>query len=148
MKNRHIIQLALIALIAFNFGCETKTVDPTDPTDLELQLEALMNNNTAWGLNGGSVVKDGFDVTSQFDGFALSIGEFTYTTQNSLDTAWPSSGNWEFVNDNPNKILRSDGVEITVNITGSKLILSYTVSNIGGKTSGINGNYEFTLTSN
>ncbi len=148
MKNRHIIHLVLIALTAFSFGCETKTVDPTDPTALELQLEALMNNNTSWGLNGGSVVKDGFDVTNQFDGFALHIGDFTYTTQNSLNTAWPSSGNWEFENDNPNKILRSDGVEIIVNITASKLILSYTVSNIGGKTSGINGNYEFTLTSN
>jgi len=148
MKNRHIISLLLITLLAFSFGCKPKTVNPTDPTALKLQLEALMNNNTAWGLTGGTVVKDGFDVTSQFDGFSLSIGNFTYTTQNGLDTAWPSAGNWEFVNDNPNKILRSDGVEITANITASKLILSYTVSNIGGKASGINGNYEFTLTSN
>ena len=148
MNNKHIISLVLIGLIAFSFGCEPKTVDPAKSTDLELQLEALMNNNTAWGLNGGTVVKDGFDVSSQFDGFALSIGEFTYTSQNSLNTAWPSAGSWEFINDNPNKILRSDGVEITVNITASKLVLSYTVSNIGGKASGINGNYEFTLTSN
>jgi len=149
MKNRYLNSLAIIAIALFSFGCDgTNPTPDADPTALELQLEALMNNNNSWGLTSGTVTKDGFDVTNQFDGFELNIKEFTYTTQNSLDTAWPGSGNWEFVGENPNKIERSDGVEITVNITGSNLSLSYTVTNVGGKGNGIDGNYVFTLTSN
>jgi hypothetical protein len=148
MKNYN-INLVFIAIALLSIGSyKKKTVTPDTPTELELQLEALMNNNSSWGLTNGSVIKDGYDVTSQFSGFTLNIGEFTYTTSNGLDTAWPSSGNWEFSNNNPNKVLRSDGVLIDVTLTNGQLTLSFTVANLGGKTSGINGNYEFTLTSN
>ena len=149
MKTSYITYLLFIALAIVTFNCKTKTADPDpEPTALELQLESLMNNNTSWGLTGGSVLKDGYDVTSQFSGFTLNIGEFTYTTENGLLTAWPSTGTWQFVNDNPNKVIRGDGVEIDVAIANNQLTLTFSVTGIGGRVKGINGTYTFTLTSN
>lgn len=149
MKNRYINLIALIAIVAFSFSCGGDTVDPVNPSATELQLKSLMNDNASWSVGGGSVVKDGYNVTNQFDGFTIAIGEFTFTTQNGLETAWPSTGTWEFINDNPNKILRSDGVEIEVNIINNDLILTFNVTGIsGGRVKGIDGNYTFTLSSN
>ena len=149
MKNKYINYLILIIIATFSYGCKGTTVDPTEPTTLELQLEALINNNVSWAVSGGSVVKDGYNVSSQFEGFSLSFGEFTYSTQNGLATAWPSAGIWEFVNDNPNKIIRNDGVEIDVSLINNDLVLSFNVTGVtGGRIKGIDGNYIFTLSSN
>ena len=145
MKNRFLIYSFLIVVILT--GCKKPTPDPT-PDPLKIQLENLKNANVSWGIVGGSVVKDGYDVSSQFTGFTLTIGEFTYTTQNSLASAWASSGSWQFNANNPNKIVRDDGVLVEVNLINNVLILTFYVSNIGGRSNGINGNYTFTLTSN
>jgi len=149
MTNKFIIYLTIIISTALiTQGCKPKSVEPKEKTALELQLEALMNNGTSWGLNGGTVMKDDYDVTSQFAGFTLTIGEFTYTTQNALATTWPSTGTWQFVNDNPSKVVRDDGIEIDVTPSNGQLKLSFSVTNLGGKITGINGIYEFFLTSN
>lgn len=147
MKNKYLLYFILSSISVINVGCKDKITN-LEPTALELQITALMNNNSSWGLNGGTVMKDGYEVTSQFDGFVLMIGEFTYTTQNALSTAWPASGTWQFVNENPNKVERGDGVEIDINIANNQLTLKYSVTDIGGKVKGINGVYQFNLTSN
>jgi hypothetical protein len=149
MKNKYLIYLALFTITIISVSCKDKNTDP-DPTELEIQLEALMNNNSSWGLNGGSVIKDGYDVSSQFDGFILSIGEFTYATENGLTTAWPTQGTWQFVNENPNKIKRDDGVDVDVTVANNQLTLTFTVTDIGGRGNGIDGvyKYKFNLTSN
>lgn len=148
MQNRYIIYMALIAYLFINTGCNKSTVDPT-PDPLQVQLEKLMNGNSSWGIKGGSVVKDGYDVTSQFSGFTLTLGEFTYTTQNSLASAWASSGTWQFSNNDPNKIMRKDGVLIDITLNNNQLILKFNVSGLtGGRVTGINGYYTFTLTGN
>jgi len=143
MKNKFILYSFLLVFLFI--GC--KKPSPT-PDLLQIQLENLKNKNMSWGLVGGSVIKDNYDVTSQFSGFTLTIGEYTYITQNSIASAWPTSGTWQFVNDNPNLVVREDGVEIDVAIANNQLTLSFTVSGIGGRVSGIDGNYVFTLTSN
>lgn len=131
-------------LAAFNMGCKSKSVDP-EPTDLDKKMEALGNNNVAWTLTGGSVEKDGFDVSSQFDGFTLAFGEFTYETENGLSSAWPAKGTWSFISDNPNKLKRDDGVEMDATISGTVLTLKFNVTNVGGRGAGIDGAYTFIL---
>ena len=142
MKSRSIIYLMIIAYIFVYTGCKNKTEDP-DP--LEVQLEKLMNGNSNWGL--GSVEKDGYDVTADFEGFTLKVGQYTYTTQNSLPTAWPASGTWQFSNNDPNKVLRDENTIVDVNLTATQLVLTFSVSglNTGGRTAGIDGQYVFTL---
>jgi hypothetical protein len=149
MKNRYIIHIAIASLLILSVGCKKKTTDPDpEPTLLELQLKALQNEGRAWGITGGSVTKDGYDVSSQFNGFTLSFGEFTYTTQNGLVSAWPGSGTWKFSNKGPNKIERDDGIVMGVNLTNNNLTLKYTVSGkSGGKVKGIEGEFTFVLIS-
>lgn len=118
------------------------------PTEIEEQLKALRNNGSPWVLASGGVVKDGYDVSDQFTGFKLTIGEYTYSAQNSLASAWPALGTWEFNNDQINSILRDDVVVIGVALDGSSLILTYTVSIIpGGRIAGVSGDYIFNLVS-
>lgn len=142
--------MALISLSILT-GCPgpEPTPDPDPgPDPKDEQLLALKNNGNSWVISGGGVVKDGYDVTDQFTGFKLDIGEYTYNTQNSLSTAWPSSGNWEFNNGNINSIKRSDGVIISVSFSGSNLSLTFTASgSSGGRIEGLAGDYIFNLVS-
>ena len=142
-----LISISLISLMA-TMGCAGGSPNSA-PTATELQLEALKNSGKIWVLGNAAVTKDGFDVSSQFEGFTLKIGEFTYETTNSLASAWASSGQWEFNDNNPNSILRDDGVVIGVVLNGSSLQLNFRVdvSNTGGKISSIDGEYQFNLVS-
>ncbi len=119
-------------------------------TEIEERLKALRNNGSPWVLSSGGVMKDGYDVSDQFTGFKLTIGEYTYSAQNSLADAWPALGTWEFNNDQINSILRDDGVVIGVALTGSNsnLTLTYTaLAPSGGRIEGLAGDYIFNLVS-
>jgi len=106
-----------------------------------------MNNGSSWEVS--EVIKDGYDVTIQFDGFVLTIGEFTYTTVNGLESAWPTSGSWSFYNNDAATILRDDDTVIDVGISGGELTLEFSVNDLstGGRLKGINGNYQFVMVS-
>ena len=145
MKNRNIINILFLLIATFSLGCGDRGVDPGEPTALEIQLELLKNNNKSWSTTSGSVIKDGYDVSSQFSGFALKVDNFTYTTTNGLDSAWPRSGTWEFSNNNPNKIIRDDGVLMDINLLNNELALTFNVSGINGRVKGIDGEYTFIL---
>lgn len=136
--------LFLILILSVSVACKKKANDP-EPTLLEQRLVELINGGVSWEVS--SVTKDGYNVTGQFTGFVLTIGEFTYSTENALAKAWPKSGTWSFYNDDPNTVLRDDGVIINVNINGSSLVLTYSVTNLGGRVDGINGDYQFNLVS-
>ncbi len=147
MKNiTYIISILLLSSFITLIGCKDDS-DPA-PTELDLQLTALQNGGSNWVLGSDGVLKDGFDVTSQFTEFKLTIGAFTFTTENSLSGAWPASGTWEFVNDNPNQILRSDGVQMTVSLSDNNLTLTFTgAGSSGGRTESVDGEYQFRLVS-
>ena len=87
------------------------------------------------------------DVSDQFSGFKLTVGDFTYTTVNALPSAWPASGTWSFANDSGTLVDRSDGVQITVAVSTSSLKLSFSVTGLGsgGRTKGVDGEYVFDL---
>lgn len=139
---------SIILIISFStyMGCKKKGTDP-QPDPLADRLEELVNNGSSW--EASKVMKDGYDVTSQFDGFVLTIGEFTYTTVNGLESAWPVLGSWAFYENDPSTILRDDNILIDVSISGETMILTFSISDLpsGGRLLGINGSYEFTLIS-
>lgn len=148
MKNfKYIFSILLLAGLSTFISC--KDDSDTEPTPLELQLEALQNGGSNWVLANDGVQKDGYDVTSQFPGFALTIGNKTYNTQNGTDPVWPASGTWDFQNDNPNLILRDDGTSITISLSGNTMTLTFMANGInsGGRVDAVSGEYQFHLVS-
>jgi hypothetical protein len=145
---KHTLTIALVfALLVFT-GCKDNDVDPTAAA-LNEQLNALMNGGSSWVLGStGSVTKDGVDVSSQFAGFKLTIGNKTYTTQNSLRHVWNASGTWGFPGDNPDLILKDGSVEVSVSHSDSSLTLTFTAGNSeGGRLNSVSGEYVFHLIS-
>ena len=143
--NRVIFFLIIMTIIA---GCENdSSPQPMDP--LAEQLGLLKNDGRPWAAStSASVIKDGYDVTDQFDGFELSFGDFTFNTVNGLASAWPANGTWEFKSGNQNTITRSDGVVIAFTHSGSNLLLTFTsVGDTGGRVKSLEGEYQFQLTS-
>ncbi len=139
--------LFIFGIIALT-GCKSKSSDPA-PSALDLRLEELVNGGTNWIIGSGGVVKDGLDVTDQFTGFKLTIGNKTYSTVNGLSPVWESSGTWDFQNNNPDKILRDGAIEITVDISSSALILIFNAEGVsdGGRVKSVSGEYKFHLVS-
>ncbi len=138
----------LIAVLAIS-GCKNDDAD-SEPDLLAQQLKALINEGSSWIIgSSGMVIKDGFDVSDQFNGFVLTISDGTYTTQNSLPHVWNTQGTWSFIDNNPNRILRDDDVEISVQFNANTLTLTFFSpdSNNGGKVESVEGEFQFVLNS-
>jgi len=132
-----IIALVFLLVLAIQ-GCKERN----NPDPLTVQLNRL---GQTWQL--GEVVNDGINVTDKFTGFTLTITtNKSFTTLNGAN-AWPASGTFEFIGDNKNILLRSDGLEITIlSINATNLQLTFTQTELpGGRTSGITGEFNFSL---
>lgn len=144
---KYTLTTGLILALLIISGC-TEDISPKAEA-LKNQLNLLKNDGRPWILEStsGSVVKDGFDVSDQFAGFKLSLGDKTYTTQNGLSPVWETSGTWNFQGDNPNLILRGDGLVISVSLLNNNMTLTFTAegSPSGGRTNSISGEYNFHL---
>jgi len=81
-------------------------------------------------------------VSDLYSGLTLSFGSNTYTTTNG-GKVWPASGTWEFVGDKGDKILRDDGLAITIeSANASQLVMSFTWSTTtydGGREGSLTG---------
>ena len=104
-------------------------VTPVDP--LDTQANAL--NGTYEITDVNSVSKDG-EIVSVFTSMTLTIsggsasgGNYS-TTNSDSDEIWPSSGTWTFQNGDKNKILRSDGVSVSISLTETTLRTSFTTT--------------------
>ncbi len=126
-----------LSLLNYLISCN----DDDGPSAEQIRLQ---EHSATWAL--GSVTNDGNDVTSQFTGFSLSIDQFSFTTENG-GNAWPTSGTYSFIENDLDRLQRSDGVEITIDaINNDDLSLSFQVSTLpGGRTAGITGNFIFSL---
>jgi hypothetical protein len=141
-----LLSLLTLALVVSS-GCSEEPIDPKQKA-LDDRLSLLMNSGKSWVLgSSGSVEKDGYDVSSQFSGFKLKIGNKTYTTQNSLSSAWSSSGTWDFHNASPDQFIREDEVIVTIGESTNGLIITFTSADesSGGRLNSISGNYRFEL---
>lgn len=149
-KNRtYIIVLIGVLLIIFNIsGCKKKN----DPTPKEQKISSL-----AFTWKATQVSLDGYDVSSYFNGFTLTISsDYTYsTTGGNSPNPWPTSGVWSFTKNtdgslNLDKVMRDDGLEILIQeINNTSLELSFTHDasmHQSGRTEGISGVYNFTFT--
>ena len=101
-------------------SCGDDTDGGTDPVPVNpLDTQGNLLNGTWKVKDANSVTKDGTIVdvftsmTVTVSGGSASGG--SYSTLNSdSDEIWPSSGTWTFQNNDKNKILRSDGVSLTI----------------------------------
>lgn len=140
-------------LICILFGmmalaCGEEKSDPT-PTPAPEDKEAVQLQKLAKTWKTVSVMKDDEDVTNRFTDFTITFTkQKSYTTtpsRGNFDVApFPASGAWDFRDDNLNLIARSDGVDMDITVTESKLALQFQISNPNGKVLGL-GEYNFAL---
>ncbi|MCB0489847.1 MAG: hypothetical protein R2820_12230 [Cyclobacteriaceae bacterium] len=138
--------VSVIILGAFSLiGCKKDS----GLSETEQQLIALQNDGKNWILGSNRILKDGVDVTDRFLGFKLSIGNKTYTTQNGIIPVWAPSGTWDFQDDNPQLLLRDDGVVINVSLVSGNLTLTFVADAVpfGGRKRSVSGEYQFQLVS-
>ena len=138
MKNRNYLQYYFLAilfsLVIISCGDDdgsTPTPTPTDPLDAQA---TLLNGN--WKVkDANSVTKDGTIVdvfttmTLNLSGGTKSGGNYsTSHTEDSGTEVWPNSGTWTFQNSDKSKVIRNDGVVISLSVTETTLRTSFTVS--------------------
>ncbi len=104
-------------------------VTPVDPLDTQGNLL-----NGTWKVkDANSVTKDG-TIVDVFTSMTLTVSGGSasggnYSTLNSdSDEIWASSGSWTFQNGDKNKILRSDGVSVSISLTETTLRTSFTTT--------------------
>ncbi|PDH40789.1 MAG: hypothetical protein CND83_04550 [Rhodothermaeota bacterium MED-G19] len=138
MKSKNYVQYYLLAilfsLVIISCGDDdgsTPTPTPTDPLDTQANL---LNGN--WKVkDANSVTKDGSIVdvfttmTLNLSGGTKSGGNYTTShTEDSGTEVWPNSGSWTFQNSDKSKVIRNDGVVISLSVTETTLRTSFTVS--------------------
>ena len=138
MKNvKSLEKLLLIFLISLiSFSCnEDDDSTPTPPPDDPLDTQASLLNGTWKVKDSNSVTKDG-TIVDVFTTMTLTITGGTkdggnFTTDHNEDSGtevWPNSGTWTFQNGDKNKLLRNDGVVMSISVTENTLRTSFTVS--------------------
>ena len=140
-KSLSFVALTLIA--GFFIGsCKDKTDPPK--SDEELRIAEL---DGTWVLDAGSnvVTVAGGDVSTDWAGFSLNLNEKNYTANGSDDLlVWPASGSWDFGSD-VNKLVRNDGIEMSISVTETALSIQFDYSAAGGRLNGIEGTWVFKL---
>ncbi len=129
-----LLLIFLISLVSFSCNDDddsTPTPTPDDPLD----VQASLLNGTWKVKDSNSVTKDG-TIVDVFTTMSLTITGGTkdggnFTTDHNEDSGtevWPNSGTWTFQNGDKNKLLRNDGVVMSISVTENTLRTSFTVS--------------------
>ena len=137
----------LIIAITVSCGGDGNGGDDPIPETSATTLERLQGT---WTLS--SVTRDGNDVTSEFDGFAIAISNTSYTITNG-GTAWSVASGSMGINGDTAVSIDSMGGNTNISIAFSNsdktLTLTVSVANSifgGGRVSSLAGNYVFVLT--
>ncbi|MDH5366145.1 MAG: hypothetical protein OEW67_04110 [Cyclobacteriaceae bacterium] len=144
MKNTKIL-FATILVLSFAAITSCKE-DTTAPDPKQQVIDAL---SKAWTVN--SVTLDNQDVSADWNSFTLTFDntQAYITTSPSYKSTliWPLTGSYTFPNiENPRVILRNDGVLIFVsNLTDNSLQLIFSITNTGGRTEGLTGEWIFDM---
>ena len=131
IKNLLILFISILIISCGDDDGSTPTPTPTDPLDAQA---TLLNGN--WKVkDANSVTKDGSIVdvfttmTLNLSGGTKSGGNYsTSHTEDSGTEVWPNSGTWTFQNSDKSKVIRNDGVVISLSVTETTLRTSFTVS--------------------
>ena len=124
-----LILLFSIAIISCSDDDDGGGPAPVDPLDTQGNLL-----NGSWKVkDANSVTKDGA-IVDVFTNMTLTVSGGSksggsYSTSNSdSDEIWPNSGTWEFQSGDKNKLLRSDGVAVSISLTETTLRTSFQTS--------------------
>jgi hypothetical protein len=158
MNSRILSILPLVLIFSLLVACKEKGETPdTKKTPEQLATEAISGTGTAqWTVaGGGSVTRDGQNVTSTYATFELFLNagtSKTYSTKNGGEL-FDANGNWSFAGTNFDKFILA-GIkpaatrEISFTQTGTTLRLDFRVPLPGARvngTSALAGNYVFNL---
>jgi hypothetical protein len=154
-----ILILSIFSLTLISCKEDAKPVDKKTPE--QIATEALTGTGTQlWTVaGGGSVTRDGQNITSTFATFELFLNagaSKTYSTRNAADL-FDASGTWAFAGTNFDKITLSGTKpaatrEISFTPSGTTLRLDFRIPAPGarmnertGGTTSISGSYSFIL---
>ena len=147
MKALENIVLPIIIICVMSLS-SCKDIEPA-PDVIDAQQEMIEALTKSWTITSATL--DNATVTSNWDNFNIqltsSLGYSTNSSTNEQKLVWPVSGTYTFPeSNNPNKILRSDGVEITlVSVTESSATLSFQITGRNGRTDGLLGEWVFVM---
>jgi hypothetical protein len=158
MNFRFLSFLQFVLFFSLLVACKEKGEDPvTKKTPEQLATEALSGTGTAqWTVaGGGSVARDGQNVTSTYTTFELIFNagtSKTYSTKNGGEL-FDANGNWSFAGTNFDKFILTGSKpaatrEISFTQTGTTLRLDFRIPLPGARvdgTSALSGNYTFNL---
>tara|TARA_A100000164_G_scaffold315478_1_gene295112 strand:- start:231 stop:674 length:444 start_codon:yes stop_codon:yes gene_type:complete len=132
MKKFKYLFILLFSLTIISCGEDTDGGDDVTPVD-PLDTQGNLLNGTWKVKDSNSVTKDG-TIVDVFTSMTLTVSGGSasggnYSTLNSdSDEIWASSGSWTFQNGDKNKILRSDGVSVSISVTETTLRTSFTTT--------------------
>ena len=147
---KYLYKLFPVLFVAVLISCDGGGGNGTDP-EPELSFEQKIVGT--WNLS--SVKIDGSDVSSDYDGFKISFdSNFNYTITNGGTTFPQTSGGYSIQNSDSNGANISIGglvnvVTVQFSNDDQTITLSFTVDTttfgLGGRESGLAGNYVFVL---
>ena len=144
------IKLSMIALILVMGVLINSCKDDEKPTKTPEQIQTEKLTGT-WVLETGgtnpAVTIDGNnDVSANWSGFTLTLGNKTYQTSNSdSPEIWPANGTWDY-GTSVSKLVRNDDIEMTVSVSeNTSLQLQFSYSASGGRLAGLEGNWIFRM---
>ena len=131
MKQFRSILILLFSIIIISCSDDDDGGGPAPVDPLDTQGNLL---NGSWKVkDANSVTKDG-SIVDVFTNMTLTVSGGSksggsYSTSNSdSDEIWPNSGTWEFQSGDKNKLLRSDGVVVSISLTETTLRTSFQTS--------------------
>jgi len=159
MNFRFLSLLQFVLIFSLLVACKEKGEETPviNKTPEQLATEALAGTGTAqWNVaGGGSVTRDGQNVTSTYATFELTLNagtSKTYSTKNGGEI-FDNNGTWYFAGTNFDKIILTGTKaaatrEISFTQTGTTLQLDFRIPLPGARvdgTSALAGNYVFNL---
>ena len=158
MNYRSLPLLSLVLIFTLLLSCKEKGENPdTKKTPEQIATEALSGTGTAqWTVaGGGSVTRDGQNVTSTYATFELFLNagtSKTYSTKNGGEL-FDANGNWSFAGTNFDKFILAGTKpaatrEISFTQTGTTLRFDFRIPLPGARvdgTSALAGSYTFNL---
>lgn len=144
MKYLSVIKIFLaIVIVVQIIGCGKDDPNPAEPTANEATEKLLASKS--WQIS--EVKVDGVP-SDLYPGLAITFGSKTFTTTNG-GKVWPASGTWSFVGDSGTKLLRNDGLDITIeNISATQLIIQFNWSSTTftkGRAGSLKGSHRMTF---
>ena len=131
MKQFSSILILLFSILIISCGDDDDGGGPPPIDPLDEQGNKL---SVTWKVkDANSVTKDGAivdlftNMTLTISGGSKNGGNYS-TTNSDSDEIWASSGSWEFQSGDLNKLLRNDGVVMSISLTETTLRTSFQTS--------------------